>query len=49
MIVFASFLTAADHRYHYARWTGSAWDVHQITPAGGTFREDGGSPTTRAA
>ena len=44
VIVFASFPTAADHRYHYARWTGSAWDVHQITPAGGTFREDGGSP-----
>ncbi len=44
VIVFASFPSAADHRYHYARWTGSAWDVHQITPAGGTFREDGGSP-----
>ena len=44
VIVFASFPTAADHRYHYARWTGSAWDIHQITPAGGTFREDGGSP-----
>jgi hypothetical protein len=44
VIVFASFPTAADHRYHYARWTGSAWDVHQITPAGGAFREDGGSP-----
>ncbi len=44
VIVFASFPTASDHRYHYARWTGSAWDVHQITPAGGTFREDGGSP-----
>ena len=35
---------ATDHRYRYARWTGAAWDVHQITPAGGTFREDGGSP-----
>ena len=44
VIVFASFPSAADHRYQYARWTGSAWDVHQITPAGGTFREDGGSP-----
>ena len=44
VIVFASFPSATDHRYHYARWTGSAWDVHQITPAGGTFREDGGSP-----
>jgi PKD repeat protein len=44
VIVFASFPSAADHRYHYARWTGSAWEVNQITPAGGTFREDGGSP-----
>ena len=44
VIVFASFPSATDHRYHYARWTGSAWDVHQITPAGGSFREDGGSP-----
>jgi PKD repeat protein len=44
VIVFASFPSAADHRYHYARWTGSAWDIHQITPAGGSFREDGGSP-----
>jgi hypothetical protein len=44
VIVFASFPSNSDHRYQYARWTGSAWEVHQITPAGGTFREDGGSP-----
>jgi PKD repeat protein len=44
VIVFASFPSATDHRYRYARWTGSAWDVHQITPGGGSFREDGGSP-----
>ena len=44
VIVFASFPSAAGHRYHYARWTGSAWDVHQIVGAGGSFREDGGSP-----
>jgi PKD repeat protein len=44
VIVFASFPSATDHRYHYARWTGLSWDVHQITPAGGSFREDGGSP-----
>jgi BNR repeat-containing family member/PKD domain/Concanavalin A-like lectin/glucanases superfamily len=44
VIVFASFPSAADHRYWYARWTGSAWVRHQITAAGGTFREDGGSP-----
>ncbi|HMJ95934.1 MAG TPA: BNR-4 repeat-containing protein [Thermoleophilaceae bacterium] len=44
VIVFASFPSPSDHRYHYARWTGSAWEVHEITAAGGTFREDGGSP-----
>jgi PKD repeat protein len=44
VIVFASFPTTADHRYHYARWTGSTWEEHEITAAGGSFREDGGSP-----
>jgi BNR repeat-containing family member/PKD domain/Concanavalin A-like lectin/glucanases superfamily len=44
VIVFASFPSAADHRYHYARWTGSAWEVREMTGAGGSFREDGGSP-----
>jgi len=35
IIVFATFPTpASDHRYNYARWTGSAWDVHQICTAG---------------
>ena len=44
VIVFASFPTAGDHRYWYARWTGTSWVRQPITPAGGTFREDGGSP-----
>jgi BNR repeat-containing family member/PKD domain/Concanavalin A-like lectin/glucanases superfamily len=44
VIVFASFPSASDHRYQYARWNGTAWEVHPVTPAGGTFREDGGSP-----
>src|SRR5215211_3210150 len=44
VIVFASFPSASDHRYHYARWTGSAWEVHEITPAGGSITEDGSSP-----
>jgi hypothetical protein len=26
-----------DHRYHYARWNGSAWDDHEIVAAGGWF------------
>jgi PKD repeat protein len=44
VIVFASFPSPSDHRYHYAHWTGSAWDVHEITPAGGSIRGDGKSP-----
>lgn len=36
VIVFATFPTEwTDHRYNYARWTGAAWDVHEITAAGG--------------
>jgi len=33
-IVFAHFVSTTDHRYDYARWTGSAWDVNEITTAG---------------
>ena len=40
VIVFASFPSPGDHRYHYARWTGSAWQVHEMTAAGGSFREE---------
>jgi hypothetical protein len=37
VIVYATFPTAAsDHRYRYARWTGSAWWVdNEICTAGG--------------
>ena len=24
-----------DHRFYYARWTGNAWDVHELARAGG--------------
>jgi PKD repeat protein len=45
VIVFASFPSQDQHSYHYARWTGSAWDVDDIVlNAGGSFRGDGGSP-----
>ena len=40
VIVFASFPSPSDHRYHYARWTGAAWQVSEITAAGGSFREE---------
>jgi PKD repeat protein len=44
VIVFASFPSDEDHRYHYARWDGSNWDVAEITPAGGSFREERRNP-----
>lgn len=41
-IVYAVFHSAHDHRYRYARWTGSAWEDRQITKAGRYFDDDGG-------
>jgi PKD repeat protein len=40
VLVFASFPTVTDHRYHYARWTGSAWQVNEIIGAGGSIAEE---------
>jgi len=34
-IAFATFVSDEDHRYNYARWTGDAWETHEITTAGG--------------
>jgi hypothetical protein len=44
VIVFAVFASASDHRYFYARWTGSRWENHEITPAGGSMEADGTQP-----
>jgi BNR repeat-containing family member/PKD domain/Concanavalin A-like lectin/glucanases superfamily len=44
VVVFASLESATVHHYHYAHYEGGDWVVEDITPAGGTFREDGGSP-----
>jgi hypothetical protein len=44
VIVFARLFSSSDHRYYYARRESGAWQVRLMTPAGGTFREDGGSP-----
>lgn len=41
VIVFARFPTPDDHRYMYARWTGTEWAVREITPAGGSISDDG--------
>jgi hypothetical protein len=37
VIVYAAFPTDTDHRYRYARWTGSSWNDHQVTAAGRWF------------
>ena len=34
IILFATFPTTTDHRYNYARWTGSEWSINEITAAG---------------
>ncbi len=44
VVVFASFPPPADHRYHYARWTGRRWVTHEITAAGGSISEDPREP-----
>ena len=41
VIVFADFVSATDHRYRYARWTGTRWVSYQITPAGGSISTEG--------
>jgi hypothetical protein len=42
VIVFAIFRSPSDHHYHYARWTGRAWEDHFLTSAGGFIDDDGG-------
>lgn len=34
VIVFAKIISVDDHRYMYARWTGSSWVYYEITSAG---------------
>jgi len=44
VVVFATFPTTSDHRYHYARWNGSAWEDHEFARAGGTMSGDPAEP-----
>ncbi|MFT3740752.1 MAG: BNR-4 repeat-containing protein [Breznakibacter sp.] len=37
VLVYASFPTDTDHRYHYARWTGTEWFRKELTKAGKWF------------
>ena len=39
VVLYATFPSATDHRYHYARWTGSRWVSHEITPSGPTIEK----------
>jgi hypothetical protein len=39
VVLYATFPSATDHRYHYARWTGSQWVSHEITPSGPTIEK----------
>lgn len=34
-IIFPTFISTSDHRYHYALWTGSAWSSVEYANAGG--------------
>lgn len=43
VVVYATFPSATDHRYHYARWNGVAWVSHQITASGPAIY-NGGDP-----
>lgn len=45
VMVYASFPTDLDHRYHYARWTGSEWFQTELTKGGKWFPQtpDGAS------
>lgn len=44
IVVFASFPSPDDHRYHYARWTGSTWTDTEFTHAGGSIDTTGSEP-----
>jgi hypothetical protein len=49
VIAFASFPRSSapadtDHRYHYARWTGSAWTDNEFAAAGGSIVSTGNEP-----
>ncbi|MBN2697473.1 MAG: BNR-4 repeat-containing protein [Bacteroidales bacterium] len=45
VMVYASFPSDTDHRYHYSRWTGSEWFSTELTNAGKWFPQtvSGGS------
>jgi hypothetical protein len=44
VIVYATFPTDSDHRYHYARWDGTRWNDTELTRAGGSMNLDPSEP-----
>ena len=44
VVLYATFPSATDHRYHYARWNGSRWVSRRITPSGPTIERTGRDP-----
>ena len=44
VMTFATFPSTTDHRYQYAAWDGTAWQVHEMTAAGGSIDESGNDP-----
>jgi BNR repeat-containing family member len=44
VVVFATFPSSTDHRYHYARWNGTRWEDHEFARAGGTMSGDPSEP-----
>jgi len=44
IVVFATFPSNTDHRYHYARWTGTGWVDHEFVRAGGSMSGDPAEP-----
>lgn len=44
VVAFATFVTTSDHRYRYAKWSGSAWTDYEVTAAGGSIENLGSEP-----
>ena len=39
VVLYGTFPSSTDHRYNYARWNGTRWVSHEITPSGPTIEK----------